>query len=501
MAAAELARVVVRILGVSMLVLLITGARVTAYAGELIVLTYHDVVADSGSDRFATTRGEFVSHMDYLQQNGYQPISLAHLEQTILNNAPLPDKAVMLTFDDGLKSYREFIVPLLKIYEFPSVVSLVTAWLDGVDVPSEYQGKIMSWNDVRNVAASPLVSVASHTHNMHQGILANLRGNERSAASTRQYFPATHSYESETQFRERVRRDLSISLARIQKELAITTRAITWPYGEYDEVVLREASTLGITTHFVLGDAANVDLASGVVRRELMVDHPDVASFAKIFARKSVVVPRRFAEINLDTYVGKTEVEQEILLSELLDKLSVLQLSAVIVTPVTADGRRAFFSTTACELATDVFDRVVHQIWTRLNIRNIVVQIPSKLRVKDERLFFTDLARLSRFDGLLFPSDTAVDRLRIARDVVPRFRTHIKFALFGDLRLSHEYDFMLTTYTELLGKANSIVSADAARLWVSMSGVRDEQSLRDAIVHLGKQGIVNYGVPIGADAQ
>jgi len=474
-----------------LVVALILGAP-AACAGELIVLNYHDVVADPGTDRFAVSRTMFVAHMDYLQQNGYRPIALATLEQAITKHAALPDKAVVLTFDDGLNSYREFVVPLLETYQFPSIVSLVTAWLDGVDVPPEYHGKVMSWSDARQIVAARGVSVVSHTHDLHQGIAANSRGNQRGAAITRQYFPVTQSFEDEAQFRERVRRDLALSSSRMQQELRQAPHAVAWPYGEYDEVVLAEARALGMTLHFVLSDSDNSDLAKGVIGRTLIVDRPDVEKFAKLLTRSTAPVPRHFAELSLDAYVGKTEAEQEIMLSDTLERLAALHANAVVVTPVSADGRRAFFNTRACAVATDVLDRVVHQIRTRLNIRQVVLRLPANLQVKDERIFFTDLARLTRFDALLFASDVSADRLKNVRDVVGRYRHHVNYGVFGDLPRSAEFDFFMVSSTAFRGVAN----LESARLWVIVNGARDEQALRAAIAQLGAQGVLNYGVPL-----
>ena len=459
---------------------------------DLIVLNYHDVVPNPGNDRFAVSRAMFVAHMDYLQQNGYRPISLLSLQEAITKHTPLPEKTVLLTFDDGLKSYREFVVPMLEIYQFPSVVSLVTAWLDGIDVPSEYRGKIMSWNDARQITAARLVSLVSHTNNLHQGILANSRGNQRGAAITRQFFPATQSFEDETQFRARVRRDLMLSSSRMQQELTRRPHAVAWPYGEYDEVVLAEARALGMNLHFVLSDSDNSDLAQGVVGRTLVVDRPDVETFAKLLTQSRAQVPRHFAELSLDAYVGKTEAEQEVLLSDTLERLASLHVNAVIVSPVSADGKRAFFTTRGSTTTADVLDRVVHQIRTRLNIRHVVLRLPSNLHVKDERIFFEDLARLTRFNALLFTSDISADRLKIVREVVTRYRPHIIYGAFGDVPRSAEFDFFLVSSVGF----QDIENVDPARLWVTVSDVRDERALRERVAQLGAQGVINYGVPL-----
>lgn len=468
------------------------GAHFNACASDLIVLNYHDVVANPGNDRFAVSRATFVAHMDYLQQNGYQPLALAALEQAIEKHTALPDKAVVLTFDDGLKSYREFVSPLLEIYQFPSVVSLVTAWLDGIDVPPEYRGKIMSWNDARQLSASRWVSVVSHTHNLHQGILANSRGNQRGAGITRQYFPVKQGFEDEVQFRERIRRDLALSALRMQQELSRAPHAVAWPYGEYDEVVLAEARALGMTVHFVLSDSDNSDIAKGVVGRTLVVDRPDVDNFAKLLSRSTTPVPRHFAELSLDAYVGKTEAEQETLLSDTLERLAALHVNSVIISPVSADGRHAFFTTAACATATDILDRVVHQIRTRLNIRYVVLRIPARMQFGDERTFFTDLSRLIRFNALLFAAEQDAKKTKMVREVVARYRPHVNYGLFGDGPRSADFDFFLIS----LAAIRDVVSLDPARVWVTISDARDEHAFQGVVAQLAAQRLLNYEIPL-----
>lgn len=472
-----------------LLVATLLSVSLAAHASELMVLNYHDVVADPGSDRFAVSRATFVAHMDFLQQNGYHPVSLTDLEHSIKTQERLPDKAVLLTFDDGLKSYREFVAPLLEIYEFPSVVSLVTAWLDGIDVPGEYRGKIMSWNDVRHIAKSARVSVISHTHNMHQGIPANVRGNLRGAATTRRYFPVAQRHESETEISARVRADLELSVGRMQQELGFAPEAIAWPYGEYDAVVAQEARTLGMGLQFVLGPVRPNEFHNGMVSRSLIVDRPNIVEFTALLKNVQVIPRRVFVEFNLEPFIGRTEFEQEALLSRVLDRLQAYQANAVIITPVTTDGRRAFFQTDACDLATDVLDRVVHQIHNRLNIRKVVLRIPATLDVSNPLGLFTDLSRLIRFDSLLFEGATRDEYQLIARDIVPKFRAQATFGVEGDvLRAAHDFEFALVAATSV-GKTE----IDAAKLWVQLGPTEIADQAVDPSGRLPKSGIVNYG--------
>ena len=61
----------------------------------LTVLTYHNIAADPGDNRFTQSRSSFVAQMDYLQTHGYQPISLAQLEEYRKFPERLPAKPII----------------------------------------------------------------------------------------------------------------------------------------------------------------------------------------------------------------------------------------------------------------------------------------------------------------------------------------------------------------------------------------------------------------------
>lgn len=464
-------------------------ARATA-AADLIVLNYHDIIADPGSDRFAISRSLFVSHMDYLQQNGYRPITLDHLESVVAHRAPLPEKAVLLTFDDGLKSYRDFVVPVLEIYGYPSVSAVVTGWLDGVNLPREYQGKLMTWDDLRTLKQSRLVSIITHSHNMHHGVTANPQNNERGAATTRQYLAATQSYESEDQFRARIRNDLATSLARMKSELDIVPTALAWPYGEYDEVALGVAREFKLGTHFVLADNQLNRRAEGVLGRMLVVDSPKGAEFASMLAGPAAP-QHRFVEFSLDPFIGMAAVQQEAMLSALLDRLAAMKVNTVVTSPVSADGKHAFFATSTVAASTNVLDRVLHQIRTRLNVRHLVLRIPEHAKVRDAKTFYTDLARTTRFSALLFESNVAKGMQAAAREIVPTYHVNARFGFIGDTSKASEYDFVMLP-------AGTMTSAqiDMTRVWVMADAVSDlvtRKSLEDKLI---AQGISHFGFRI-----
>ena len=81
------------------------------------ILAYHHIKRNP--DNFIAISPEmFEKHLKYLKENGYTTITLDALYNYITKNKPLPEKPVILTFDDGNRNVYLNAVPLLKKYNF-----------------------------------------------------------------------------------------------------------------------------------------------------------------------------------------------------------------------------------------------------------------------------------------------------------------------------------------------------------------------------------------------
>ena len=116
-------------------------------AGDFIVLCYHEVESEKTGNltRTAVRSGDLAAQFAWLKANGYHPVSLQQILDSRQGGPALPDKALLLTFDDGKKDVYTRVFPLLKLFRFPIVVALTGHWLnvpdggmvdyDGVPIP------------------------------------------------------------------------------------------------------------------------------------------------------------------------------------------------------------------------------------------------------------------------------------------------------------------------------------------------------------------------------
>lgn len=136
----------------------------------LPILMYHSVLKDSkAAGKFVVSPDTFESDLKYLKDNGYTTIFIAELIDYVYNDVPLPEKPVILTFDDGYLNNLTYVVPLLEQYDMKAVISVVGSFTErfaeeAVHSPS-YSN--FSWDDINEAVASGHVEIGNHTYNMH----------------------------------------------------------------------------------------------------------------------------------------------------------------------------------------------------------------------------------------------------------------------------------------------------------------------------------------------
>ncbi|HAN46728.1 MAG TPA: polysaccharide deacetylase [Cyanobacteria bacterium UBA8156] len=123
------------------------------------IVMYHDItpVKDVSWD---VTPAEFAEHLRLIQAEGMTPISLERLVNHLRTGAPLPDKPIVLTFDDNYLGQYKYAFPLLKKYGYPAVWSVHTA-----HVGSPAGKPKATWEQLREMQQSGLIEIASHTVN------------------------------------------------------------------------------------------------------------------------------------------------------------------------------------------------------------------------------------------------------------------------------------------------------------------------------------------------
>jgi len=134
---------------------------------SLAILGYHKIGAPpaSGWDTwFYVPERTFVGHLEYLQRSRWQVIGPERLLEGIAAPQRLPERAVLLTFDDGYRSNLRVALPWLRRFDYPAVMFVPTDFVGGFnsfDRDIEPDEPICDWDELRELARQG-VSVQSH---------------------------------------------------------------------------------------------------------------------------------------------------------------------------------------------------------------------------------------------------------------------------------------------------------------------------------------------------
>jgi peptidoglycan/xylan/chitin deacetylase (PgdA/CDA1 family) len=95
----------------------------------LRVLMYHKV-NDLSPNPITVPTAVFAEQMDLLGTLGYVPVSLADVRDYYVDGAPLPERAVLITFDDGYRDNLVNAFPILRGHDYPAVIFAPIGYLD-----------------------------------------------------------------------------------------------------------------------------------------------------------------------------------------------------------------------------------------------------------------------------------------------------------------------------------------------------------------------------------
>lgn len=358
------------------------------------VLAIHDVrddlradpttVADTCAISTATLNMIFA----WIKAKDFHPVSVDQIVASRNGGPRLPPRAILLSFDDAYKSQYTKVFPLLKLYGYPGMVGVVTRWTgtpSGQPVRISHKsvmppGYFMSWDDLREMARSGLVELASHTHDMHHGALANPQGNELPAASAHLYLADLKRYETDDEYQARIHDDLKQSADLIQKQTGVSVRSAVWPYGMYNAALIGASQALGMQVHFTLDDGPNTpDVPLTKIRRLLVSYDWDVGTMigqlrvAAAYRGESNPV-ERVVNVALDDVYDVDPDKREEKLSRLLDRIKDLEPRSVYLRAYsdpdgTGVAQALYFPNRHMPMRADLFNRVAWQLITRAGVQ------------------------------------------------------------------------------------------------------------------------------------
>jgi len=177
------------------------------------------------TDSMTVFVSRFESQLKHFQEQGITVIPLRQLIDSLLKKGPsLPPRSVVLTVDDGHKSVYTEMFPLVKKYRAPVTVFIYPSAISNASYAS-------TWAQLREMRETGLVEYQSHTF-WHPNF----------KTEKKRLNPDEYSRFVESQLKK--------PKDRLEKEFSTRIDMLAWPFGIYDEELMRKAKEAGYVAAF-----------------------------------------------------------------------------------------------------------------------------------------------------------------------------------------------------------------------------------------------------------
>lgn len=202
---------------------------------ELPVIMYHSVLKDSSRrNEYIVTVEQFENDIKYLLNRGFVPITIQDLSDYVYKNKRLPQKPVMLTFDDGFYNNASYVYPYCLKYSFPIVISVVGKYTEIADATDDVNPaySYLRSKDIRELSQSGLVEFVNHTYNLH-----SLDGGSKGSMKI--------SWESDDDYYIRLKNDINKTQELLIQNTGHKPLAFTYPFGKISKASYRVIDDMG----------------------------------------------------------------------------------------------------------------------------------------------------------------------------------------------------------------------------------------------------------------
>lgn len=192
------------------------------------ILLYHDI-QDSGDGDSTIARKVFLSHLDALQQAGYETVTFSQLISFVKHGISLPEKPILITFDDGYLSNYKIAWPALQRRGMVGTIFVVGNSM-GKDTYKDTGVPIIphfTYGQANEMIDSGVMSIQSHTYDLHQYRPLEPDGGREGVLPKKG--------ESAESYRQALEQDLQLARDTLRQKTGASVQVLAYPYGLYTQ--------------------------------------------------------------------------------------------------------------------------------------------------------------------------------------------------------------------------------------------------------------------------
>lgn len=215
---------------------------------RLPVVMYHQLTnSASRAGKYVLTVEQFEKDLEYLKEKGYETVTVNQLLAFSEGKGELPEKPVMITFDDGCETLYAYALPLLKKYGFTAVGFAVGALADSYTELNDHNlnYSCLNWAEIKEMCDSGVVDIQSHSYDLHKNTVERSGAKKKKGETFEQYYEF-----------------LSSDAAKMKEEMIRNTGkapvAFAYPFGSYSPESAEILNKCGIKMAFTCEEKVNI---------------------------------------------------------------------------------------------------------------------------------------------------------------------------------------------------------------------------------------------------
>lgn len=231
---------------------------------QVPVLMYHEIADITVTpSRLAVAPDAFADQLAYLRDEGFNAITAGELSK-ILAGGPgdLPERPVVLTFDDGYGDFYSQGLPLLKQHGFTGTIFMTTGWIGKEDE----RKRMLNWRELAEIEQAG-IEIGAHTckHPQLDQLPENL-----------------------------IREELYVSKSLLEDNLGLPVPGLAYPFGYSNAKVRRVTQELGYAYAYAVDNALSTSAANAFAIPRLTVKRiTTMTDFRKMVSGQDTLTLKR----------------------------------------------------------------------------------------------------------------------------------------------------------------------------------------------------------------
>ena len=217
----------------------------TQVAKQLLILTYHKIDTARELSVSCISPKTFEKQIRFLAECGYQSISPELMVAAVYGDGKLPEKPILITFDDGYENFYNYAYPIMKKYGYTATVFLLagyTGWHGGAASMMNLWDVKLGWRRFKHLTLSQIQDLSKEgfcfgSHGVNHLFL---------------------TYQNDSTVKFEIQTSKSILETLLQKPVHF----FAYPYGDYDSKTAKLVQESGYTAAFSLNPGKVIKIDS-----------------------------------------------------------------------------------------------------------------------------------------------------------------------------------------------------------------------------------------------